>query len=46
MIDDSTGCSKHVNHIAFALDDMNELEAMNKRLQVHGVEGVRETDYG
>ncbi len=25
---------------------MNELEAMNKRLQVHGVEGVRETDHG
>ncbi len=35
-----------VNHIAFALDTLEELEAMKKRLQNHDVEQMHEIDHG
>jgi catechol 2,3-dioxygenase-like lactoylglutathione lyase family enzyme len=35
-----------VNHLAFALDDLEELEVMKKRLQSHGVEHMHEIDHG
>ena len=35
-----------VNHLAFRLDTLEELEAMTKRLQNRGVEQLREIDHG
>lgn len=35
-----------VNHIAFGLDTLEELEAMKKRLQNHDVEHMHEIDHG
>jgi catechol 2,3-dioxygenase-like lactoylglutathione lyase family enzyme len=35
-----------VNHIAFALDTMSELEAMQRRLQSHDVENMHVIDHG
>ncbi|MFQ5416141.1 MAG: VOC family protein [Myxococcota bacterium] len=35
-----------VNHIAFRLDTIEELESMKKRLQGHGVENMHEIDHG
>lgn len=45
-ISTGNGLPVWVNHIAFALDDMVELEAMKKRMQAHGVERMQEVDHG
>lgn len=45
-ISTGNGLPVWVNHIAFALDDMDELEAMKKRLQGHDVQRVHEIDHG
>ncbi len=35
-----------VNHIAFRLDTLEELEAMKKRMHSHGIDEIQEIDHG
>jgi catechol 2,3-dioxygenase-like lactoylglutathione lyase family enzyme len=45
-ISGGNGLPVWVNHIAFALDDMRELETMKEHLLGHGVEQMQEVDHG
>ena len=45
-ISTGNGLPVWVDHLAFALDDLEEFEAMKKRLKDRGVEGMREIDHG
>jgi len=45
-ISTAAGLPVWVDHLAFALDDLDEFEAMKKRLQNHAVERMHEIDHG